>query len=210
LSNDSKSGINAVASSNFVSNEWAVYKTDLTSKALALTDSTLTINTDASLGATLSVVGSTTLTGAVTAANDLTVNGNFNALNDKRVLVASISGRGDGNTPDVENAAFYIPQGLSGTVVEFEASNNNTFNAGSAILRRLTTTWDLSSSRSLEPCNSGATEVATINFTSAGDTHRRTTTISSPTVNSSDILCIDRTSNIGGYAQFNIYIQLNW
>jgi hypothetical protein len=210
LSNDSKSGINTISSSNFVSNEWAVYKTDLTSKALVLTDSAFTVNATTSLGSTLSVVGDTTLTGSVTAANDLTVNGNFNAPNDKRVLIASISGRGDGNAPDVENAAFYMPQGLSGTVVEFEASNNSTFNGGSATLRRLTTTWDLSSSRSLEPCNSGATEVATLNFTSAGDTHRRTTTIVSPTINSSDILCIDRSSNIGGYTQFNIYIRLDW
>lgn len=206
-SNDSKSGINVVQSSNFVSNEWSVYESDLVSKALTLTDSTATVLSPTTLSSTLTVTGTSTFTGAATASNDLTVNGNFSAANDKRILVATISGRGDGSAPDIENAGFYIPQGVTGTIIEAELTNNSTFSSGIAFLRKVSPTW--STNTSSTDCITSGTVFATLSPL-AGQRHVRTTTISSATISAADVLCVDRSTSFGGYAQANIYIQLDW
>lgn len=203
---DVKSGINAIQSSNFVSGEWNVYESDLSTKSLTLTDTTATIGSPTTFSTSISVTGTSNFTGAVTAA-DLTVTGNFVANNDKRIIIASISGRGDGSAPDVENAAFYVPQGITGTIVEVEASNDGIFAGSSSEIQKYSPTW--SSNSSTGSCISSGTVVATLNF-SGVERHRRSTTISSATVAAGDIICIDRGGNTGGYQQYNIYIAADW
>lgn len=206
-SNDAKSGINVVSSSNYVTGEWSVYESDLTTKAMTLTDTTATIGSATTLSSTLAVTGASTFTGAVTANNNLTVNGTF-STGTKRYITITNDGAANTNNPNLDQEGFTMPQILStGTIKEWGLIfPDGTTGSSSIQLRLYTPTW--STDKHLLSCKSG-TVIATL---TPGTTFygARTTTFSTSTISAGDELCFTRTGTVSNYATSTITIELPW